>query len=383
MQNSPMSALPVVVAGKPQVMDSASTSVIPAAETTADVTFESLLAQQTQAQPVPQSDDLALFMVQQNVPKDQVGKEDSSAQEDASVMFTDLAALFATLIQAAVPIRPPEQAVATTKAGAEIAKSDEIGTGAKRGALSVAGNSLSTVDDTVLGRGAKPGKEAAEIAGTGKELPFVEARGNKEAQFNVEAKVNVETKINIAAFQPDELKVAQNATQVDAPHVEAFSQVTGVQGSSNEKGAVTVSVEPRVGAPGWDGALGQKVVWLVNQRHQTAEMQLNPPNLGPLEVKITITNDQASALFVSHHAAVRDAIETALPRLREMLAESGITLGNAQVSSESFPREQPNGEKRAESGWRPEVHDMAMPDVMGERMGVMRLHIPGSVDIFA
>lgn len=365
MQNSLVSALPAVVPGKVQVMDSVSASGLPATEATVDVTFESLLAQQTQAQPVPQSDDLVLLIGQQDVPKDQVGKDDPSAQEDPSVIVTDLAALFATLIQAATPIRPPEPSVASTKAGVDVAKSDEVGAGARHDTLPfLPGNSLPAIDDAVPGIYAKLGKEAAEIAGTGKDLPFVEA------------------KINVAAFQSDELDVARNTTQVDVPHSEAFSQIAVVQGN-NDKGVVTVSVEPRVGAQGWDGALGQKVVWLVNQRHQTAEMQLNPPNLGPLEVKITITNDQASALFVSHHAAVRDAIEAALPRLREMLAESGIALGNAQVSAESFPREQPNGEKRAESGWQSEVHDMAISDVMSERMGVMRLRIPGSVDIFA
>ena len=88
-------------------------------------------------------------------------------------------------------------------------------------------------------------------------------------------------------------------------------------------------VAPRVGSAEWGGAVGEKMVWMANQSHQVAELHLNPPNLGPLEVRLTINNDQASALFVSHHSAVREAIETALPRLREMLADNGIMLGNA------------------------------------------------------
>ena len=355
MQNSPVSALPAVVTSKLQV-DGVSASGIPPAEAPDDNTFESLLAQQTQAQPVSQSDELVLLVGQQGVSTDETGKDDFVSQEDQSAMVTDLAALFATLIQAAAPTPPGGAVVASTKAGADVAKSDEVGAGARSGALAFL-----------------PGKEAAETAGAGKDLPFIDTK---------DIKGDVDAKVDIVAFQSDKLDVSQKINQVDAPHSEAFPSITGVQGK-NEKGVVAVSVEPRVGAPGWDGALGQKVVWLVNQRHQTAEMQLNPPNLGPLEVKITIANDQASALFVSHHAAVRDAIEAALPRLREMLAESGITLGNAQVSAESYPREQHNGEKRAESGWRSEMHGMEIMDTVGERTGVMRLPIPGSVDIFA
>lgn len=372
MQSSPVSALPGVMPAKAQAMDNISVSALPATETAEDATFESLLAQQTQAQSVSQSDELVLLLGQQLTAKDPLGKngatllpagEDNSAlPEDAPAMFTDLAALFATLVQAAAP------SVALAKG---VAKPDVLGVDAVRNTPSlVPDDSFPAEADVMSGIYAKPGKEAAEIAATGKDLPVAEAKAN--VQFN----------------GPDFVKnIIQGDAEVRGMHpatpTEAFSQITGVQGS-NAKGAVTVSVEPRVGAPGWDGAVGQKVVWLVNQRHQMAEMQLNPPNLGPLEVKITITNDQASALFVSQHAAVRDAIEAALPRLREMLAENGITLGNAQVSAESSPREQTaNGEGRSGPGRQPEARDMAIPDAMGERTGVMRMRTPGAVDIFA
>lgn len=110
--------------------------------------------------------------------------------------------------------------------------------------------------------------------------------------------------------------------------------------SSAVSPAPALAVEPRVGASGWEDALGQKVVWLASQNQQVAELHLNPPSLGPLEVRLTVSNDQATALFVSHHPAVRDAIESAMPRLREMLADSGIMLGNATVSAESFTQQQ-------------------------------------------
>jgi flagellar hook-length control protein FliK len=365
-------------------MDNISVPALPDTETAEVATFESLLAQQTQAQSVSQSDELALLLGQQLTAKDPLGKngaallpagEDNSAlPEEAPAMFTDLAALFATLVQAAVPMQiaaPMQvagQAVALAKG---VAKPDLLGVDAVRNTPSlVPDDSFPAEADVMSGIYAKPGKEAAEIAATGKDLPVAEAKAN--VKFN----------------GPDLVKnLTQGDAEVRGMHpattAEAFSPITGVQGS-NAKGIVTVSVEPRVGVPGWDGALGQKVVWLVNQRHQMAEMQLNPPNLGPLEVKITIANDQASALFVSQHVAVRDAIEAALPRLREMLAENGITLGNAQVSAESFPREQTaNGDGRSSMGRQPEARDMAMPDTMGERTGVMRMRTPGAVDIFA
>ncbi|WON73611.1 flagellar hook-length control protein FliK [Nitrosospira sp. Is2] len=94
------------------------------------------------------------------------------------------------------------------------------------------------------------------------------------------------------------------------------------------------SLEPRLGAAGWDNALGQKVLWMVSQQQQVAELNLNPPDLGPLQVVLSIDKDEANATFVSQHADVRQALEAALPRLREMMAESGITLNSATVSHE-------------------------------------------------
>jgi flagellar hook-length control protein FliK len=99
--------------------------------------------------------------------------------------------------------------------------------------------------------------------------------------------------------------------------------------------AATATIAAHLDAPGWDRGLGEKMMWMAGRKMQVAELHLNPPELGPLQITLSISNDQASAQFVSQHAAVREAIETAMPRLREMLAEGGITLGNASVSAES------------------------------------------------
>jgi flagellar hook-length control protein FliK len=100
--------------------------------------------------------------------------------------------------------------------------------------------------------------------------------------------------------------------------------------------AVAPSISTPVGAEGWDQALGQRVVWMVAQRNPTAEIHVNPPNLGPVSVTVNVDNNTANATFVAAHAATRDAINDAMPHLKEMLAGSGITLGQVTVSAESF-----------------------------------------------
>lgn len=92
----------------------------------------------------------------------------------------------------------------------------------------------------------------------------------------------------------------------------------------------------------WAEDFSQKITWMATQRNQSAELHLNPPQLGPLDVVLKMNGDQASAIFTSPHAAVRDAIEQAIPKLREMLADSGIMLGNAMVSDQSAKNNQHN-----------------------------------------
>lgn len=87
--------------------------------------------------------------------------------------------------------------------------------------------------------------------------------------------------------------------------------------------------------PGWDQALGQNVLWMARNDVQVASMRLNPPHLGPLEVRVSFNQDQANVSFFSHHAVVREALEAALPRLREMFGQGGINLANVDVSGGS------------------------------------------------
>ena len=67
---------------------------------------------------------------------------------------------------------------------------------------------------------------------------------------------------------------------------------------------------------------------------QQAEIRLTPAELGPVRVQIAVEDGAANVTFQAQHAVTRDAIEAAMPRLREMLAESGLSLGQASVGGD-------------------------------------------------
>lgn len=97
------------------------------------------------------------------------------------------------------------------------------------------------------------------------------------------------------------------------------------------------TINTPLNSPNWNQEFTQKISWMSsnNQREQIAELHLNPPDLGPLNVVLKISDNQATASFTSAHSEVRDAIANAMPALREVLANNGITLGNTSISDQT------------------------------------------------
>lgn len=103
---------------------------------------------------------------------------------------------------------------------------------------------------------------------------------------------------------------------------------------------------PAIGAPlqspQWASELGRQFVSITQGGHNmphTAELRLDPPELGPLRITINISDNVAHAVFVSPHAGVRQAVENAMSQLQQSLAQAGISLGQTSVSDQNQPQQ--------------------------------------------
>jgi flagellar hook-length control protein FliK len=96
-----------------------------------------------------------------------------------------------------------------------------------------------------------------------------------------------------------------------------------------------LTVHAEVGTSGWTEEVGTHVVWMAHQGMTDASLRLQPEHLGPLEVKISLHDNDASVWFGASAPATRAALEQALPQLKEMFAAQGMTLTDAGVSRES------------------------------------------------
>lgn len=143
---------------------------------------------------------------------------------------------------------------------------------------------------------------------------------------------------------------------------------------------VRMTVATPVSSPGWHEDLAAKVSLMVSKDAKSAELILTPPSLGRVEIQLTVSGDQTSAAFVAASPAARDALEQALPRLREFLADAGINLAQASVGGDS-----PSG-RNHDGGDSPARRGTAGGTVAGtEPPGVAHAmrRIDGVVDTFA
>ena len=81
--------------------------------------------------------------------------------------------------------------------------------------------------------------------------------------------------------------------------------------------------------------LHEKIRWMVNARNSMAEIRLDPPELGSMQVRVNVSGDAASVSFIVQSQHAKDALADAMPRLKDMLAEQGINLGESEVRKDN------------------------------------------------
>ncbi|MDX1490433.1 MAG: flagellar hook-length control protein FliK [Pseudohongiellaceae bacterium] len=82
----------------------------------------------------------------------------------------------------------------------------------------------------------------------------------------------------------------------------------------------------------WAESVSQRVSMMAAQRLGSAKIEIDPPELGAMTVKVVMDGDKASVSFMSANSQVREALEQSFPRLESMLEQQGLELADAQVS---------------------------------------------------
>lgn len=145
----------------------------------------------------------------------------------------------------------------------------------------------------------------------------------------------------------------ESATSSTNAVPQSVSQPTQVQKAVAEANNLMMPQNVKLNTPAWSNALAERAVMVAAQSTNVAQIQLDPPELGSLNIRVQINQDQVSLNFTSPHAHVRDAVEQSLPRLREMFAEQGLALTDSSVSDQQkgdSAKEEMAGDGRGNNG---------------------------------
>jgi flagellar hook-length control protein FliK len=136
------------------------------------------------------------------------------------------------------------------------------------------------------------------------------------------------------------------------------------------------------GRPAWSQGMAKQILLMVNQNIGTAEIRLNPAHLGPIEILIDMREDQVNVSMSSRHASVREAMEQALPRLREMLQENGFNLADTDISKHSFAEKSEQDAEKSHNNASGESGHESMSSEINESIIQKTMLASGIVDYY-
>lgn len=197
--------------------------------------------------------------------------------------------------------------------------------GAKAQAAQTAGATVAATTAAISGDGAQA------FAGT----LAVLAEGAAEADSALEL-----GELDVSALAGEGSAEGASEVRSDnlAGRLSALSQAIAQQTSASARPVLVPGQPVAMQQGGWSEAVVDKVMWLSSQNLKSAEIQLDPAELGRLEVRVDISKEQTQVTFASPHAGVRDTLEGQMQRLRDLFTQQGMNQLDVNVSDQSLNR---------------------------------------------
>jgi len=136
---------------------------------------------------------------------------------------------------------------------------------------------------------------------------------------------------DLMGLSPDSSPLSLEAPK-GMPSAMNFAQTLTSSSTSTTAPVLTTLLPHAVQDPAWADAFGQRVAMLAQQGTQSATLQMNPPELGPIQVRIAMGEQGARVEFNTSQQTTSDLIETAMPRLAAALEHQGLRLDDSRVN---------------------------------------------------
>ncbi len=164
----------------------------------------------------------------------------------------------------------------------------------------------------------------------GKNLPLPPAATPSEHTSKTLDRENDSALSEIQSTKPEQIHLR------DLHQLFSIGSARAVPGQSHGLTLLENTLKIPFGHSVWDHAIGKKIMFMVKQDVGHAKIHLNPPELGRVEIKVSVLRDVVDVTFLAEHAVVRNALETAVPRLEAMFRDAGLNLMNVDISHQAF-----------------------------------------------
>ena len=249
---------------------------------------------------------------------------DVTSSNEATMLMPILPGQITGVTPVAVPIAPISNEVTSSTTEALRLQLTML-TSAESGSLPAGSPSLTTLESSSTLLRFASNTAMAETA-----LPSANPENASNTVFD--AFFNARVSDSQLGLEPVRHELGHGA--INATGAFAASDASGLNRGGTALLSTTVTTP--MTQPQWSADVGERIVYMVKQDMQHAEIRLNPPHMGPIEVRLSMQNDQAHVILNASHAVTRDALEAALPKLREMFADAGLTLNGATVTGDTF-----------------------------------------------
>lgn len=183
---------------------------------------------------------------------------------------------------------------------------------------------------TLAGQSASKPAEVAAVVPRAFPLNMQASTGSKGFKLDAWQFGQIEAGARVPAAELTDVSV-----KTPSPSAFHSTMANVINGSVADVSSARMQVPVNIsfGQPQWANMVAERSAWLFSQNINSAELVLDPPELGRMTVQIQVhSQDQASVTFTSANANVRDALDQSSQRLRELLSEQGMNLVNVDVS---------------------------------------------------
>jgi flagellar hook-length control protein FliK len=193
-----------------------------------------------------------------------------------------------------------------------------------------------------------------------------------------------------ASTRADLLRVAEAGPTQANPNAQVPAATAAPASTTTAAGTLPAAAGPvhearipvPLDSPAFAPALGSQISLFAREGVQTARLQLNPAEMGPISVQIALDGNAARVDFQADLAGTREVIEASLPALAGALQDAGLTLAGGGVFQQS-PGQQGQGDAASAAAPRHGAGRDATTDADGPAPAPVVRERRGLVDLVA